>query len=122
MTRCEFDLGNLVPYLELFHGRGKCRKRLEKLGWAWNPLKHVDAQTWCGWGADGRYHAVVLMEADSTWEAEAAMLAHEAVHVAMGVLDAVGSADEELLAYMVQGASQSMLEAHARWRGGHGRA
>lgn len=117
--RCEMDLSMCTPTLHLFHSRAKCEKLLGKLGWAVD-YQEADAQTWCGWDGGGEFRAVVLMEADSTWHAEASLLAHEAVHVAEAVTRALGIDDEEARAYMCQSASYALFTAHEAWKRKHG--
>lgn len=113
------SLDQCVPELHLFHSRKKCKKYTKgQLGWKWNPLG-ADAQTWCGWGKDGIYRAVVLLEADSSWHAEAALLAHESVHVAEAVTRELGVDDEEARAYMCQSVSYELFCAHERWKRKH---
>lgn len=113
------DMDHCLPALHLMHSRKKCRRLVERLGWKWDPLE-ADALTMCGWGGDGDFHAVVLMEADSSWHADAALLAHESVHVAEATARQLGVDDEEFLAYMVQGVSQALFEGHDRWKRKHG--
>lgn len=118
--RLEMDLSMCTPELHLFHSRKKCRSFLERIGWDPDRFRDADAQTWCGWARDGVYCAVVLMEADSSWHAEAALLAHEAVHVAEAVTRELGIDDEEARAYMCQSASYELFVAHERWKRNHG--
>ena len=117
--RLEMSLKQCTPELHLFHSRKRCARYLRRLGWDAGFLD-TDAQTWCGWCSDGLYRAVVLMEADSSWHAEAALLAHEAVHVAEAVTRELRIDDEEARAYMVQSASYELFCGHERWKRKHG--
>lgn len=104
-----------IPELHLFHSRDKAdrfiRKALDKV-----PLfLGAGAQTWCDDGI-----AVVLMEAESDWHTEAALLAHEAYHVVSMHYGYLGeeSPSEEFVAYGVQVVSKALFEAHERWKSG----
>ena len=101
-----------LPEVRLFHDRDKCRRFLRKQGMEPRFL-NTGAQTWY---ADEV--AVVLFECDNTWHAEAALLAHEAVHVTSAHFDELGeeSPNEEFMAYGVQVVSRALFEAHEKWK------
>lgn len=106
-----------MPELHLFHSRRKAIRMLRRLGFDSEPLG-TDAQMWFAEGV-----AVVLIEACGDRHEEAALLAHEAVHVAEEWLRWLGEeepADEER-AYMVQCIAEPLLRAHGRWKRKHGR-
>lgn len=105
-----------VPEVRLFHDREKCRrfvrKRLDK-----EPrFIGAGAQTWY---ADDV--AVVLIECDASWHAEAALLCHEAVHVASMHFAHIGEEhpNEEFTAYLVQIVSRALFESHEKWKRRH---
>lgn len=118
--KLDMSLSMCTPELHLFHSRGKCGRYLKRIGFPTDFLE-ANAQTWCGRCEDGTYRAVVLMEADSSWHAEAALLAHEAVHVAEAMTRELGIDDEEARAYICQSASYELFAAHEKWKRKHGR-
>lgn len=99
-----------LPEVRLFHDRDKCRRFLHKLGKEPRFLS-TGAQTWYSDEV-----AVVLIECDNTWHAEAALLAHEAVHVVSFHYSALGEENpsEEFVAYGVQVVSRALFEAHEK--------
>ena len=101
-----------MPELRLYHSRKKCLKTLHALGYD-SRLLVTDSQMWL---VDGT--AIVLMEADADWHAEAALLCHEAVHVADEWLKALGedSPGDEERAYMVQCVAEPLFRAHEKWK------
>ena len=106
-----------MPDLYLFHSRDKCVSKLRELGWDGDGPLGTDAQTWLV----GR-SAVVLIEYSGDWHSEAAMLCHEAVHVADGWLRALGEdrpTDEER-AYLTQCVAEPLFRGHERWKERHG--
>lgn len=102
-----------VPEVRLFHSREKCQRFIRK---------HMSGEpTFLSAGAQMWYEddlAVVLFEADASWHAEAALLAHEAVHVAVAHYNYMGEEhpNEEFLAYLVQVVSRALFEAHEKWK------
>jgi hypothetical protein len=104
-----------MPELRLYHSRGKCLKALHRLGCATEP-SDADAQMWLVGDV-----AVVLMEGEADWHAEAALLVHEAVHVADEWLKAMGedSPGDEERAYVVQCVAEPLFRAHERWKRKH---
>lgn len=52
---------------------------------------------------------------------DAALLAHEAVHVAADYLQSLGmeDVDEEVMAYTVQAVSEYLIEEHFKWKKRH---
>ena len=101
-----------MPELRLYHSRRKCAKALDKLGCA-TSFMDADAQMWLVGGV-----AVVLMEGKSDWHAEAALLCHEAVHVADEWLESLGedSPGREERAFMVQCVAEPLFRAHEKWK------
>lgn len=112
-VRC---LGFPMPRLRLYHDRDKCVRRLLRMGVTTQPLD-TDAQMWLV----GR-EAVVLIEADADWHAEAALLVHESVHVVDEWLRAIGedSPAAEERAYLTQCVAEPLFRAHERWKSEHG--
>ena len=106
-----------MPELRLYHSRKKCARALGELNCV-TDFKETDAQMWL---VDGV--AVVLIEGNADWHAEAALLAHEAVHVADEWLAALGedSPGAEERAYMVQCIAEPLFRAHEKWKREHGR-
>lgn len=105
-----------MPELRLYHSREKCARALDELKCV-AKFTGTDAQMWLV-----RDVAVVLMEADSDWHSEAALLCHEAVHVADEWLRALGESDpgDEERAYMVQCIAEPLFRAHEKWKRKHG--
>lgn len=105
---CQFPM----PGLRLYHSRKKCLKALDRLGCVTEVLE-TDAQMWLV-----KDVAVVLMEGKSDWHSEAALLCHEAVHVADEWLKALGedSPGAEERAYMVQCVAEPLFRAHEKWK------
>jgi len=106
-----------MPELRLYHSRKKCLKALDRLKCVTKPMES-DAQMWLVGDV-----AVVLIENESDWHAEAALLCHEAVHVADEWLKALGEdrpGDEER-AFMVQCIAEPLFRAHEKWKREHGR-
>ena len=103
--------------LRLYHSRAKCVRRLLKMGITTQPLD-TDAQMWLVGD-----QAVILIECELDWHAEAAMLVHEAVHVADEWLRALGegSPGDEERACLVQCISEPLFRAHEAWKREHGR-
>ena len=106
-----------MPELRLYHSREKCARALDELECATRFID-ADAQMWLVGDT-----AIVLMEGESDWHAEAALLCHEAVHVADEWLEAIGedSPGKEERAFMVQCIVEPMFRAHERWKRKHGR-
>ncbi len=101
-----------LPEVRLFHERGRCERFLHKHGREPRFLG-VGAQTW--------YFdetAVVLIECDASWHAEAALLVHEAYHAVMAHFSELGEEhpSEEFVAYGVQVVSRALFEAHEKWK------
>lgn len=107
-----------MPELRLYHSRKKCLKALDRLGCVTEPIE-TDAQMWLVGEV-----AVVLVEGEADWHAEAALLCHEATHVADEWLRALGEDDpgDEERAYMVQCVADPLFRAHEKWMRKHGRA
>lgn len=105
-----------MPELRLYHSRKKCAKALDELKCV-TYFKESDAQTWLVGET-----AVVLIEGESDWHAEAALLCHEAVHVADEWLEALGedSPGKEERAFMVQCMAEPLFRAHEKWLRKHG--
>lgn len=117
--RCKVKLDQFVPEVRLFHDRGKARRYLRALDVDAEFGDLPDAHTVFLDGG-GDLKAVVLFEADADWHAEAALLAHEAVHVVMDTIDRCGfTYDQEIVAYMVQAVSESLFRAHEKWKRKH---
>ena len=108
-----------MPELHLYHSRRKAEAAAHRIGFGpGEGPTDADAQTWF---ADGV--AIVLIEADCDWHSAAALLCHEAVHVADAWLEHLGEespADEER-AYMVQAVAEPLFRGHERWLRKHGR-
>ena len=107
--------------LHLFHRREKVLRLTRRLGASVTFVENAHAQTN---GFDGGEDLVcfVLLEAEVR-EADqlAALMAHEAVHVAQIVLDHFGEDEpgEETRAYLVQGVTYALLDMQRRWASGH---
>lgn len=101
-----------MPKLQLVHSRRKAEKVLRKLGCKTEFLE-TEAQMWLVGS-----NAIVLFEADCDWHSEAALLCHEAVHVADEWLKALGedSPGTEERAYMVQCIAEPFFRAHEKWK------
>lgn len=104
-----------MPEVHLFHNRGKCARFVRRIGGHSEPMDGKDAQTWF-FGGDGKSIAVVLFEADADWHAEAALLAHEAVHVALDMARHLGIEDDEVIAYTAQDVAEGLFRAHDEWK------
>lgn len=104
-----------MPELRLYHSREKCAKALDGMGCVTRMLD-ADAQMWLVGNT-----AVVLMEGDAGWHAEAALLCHEAVHIAEEWLRAIGedSPGDEERAFMVQCIAEPLFRAHEKWKRKH---
>lgn len=118
--KCDFDMNRFMPELVLFHSERKCRRYLKSLGVAYEPLERKDAQAWF-LAAPGDMRAVVLMQADGDWHADAGLLAHEAVHVALDVCKELGLEGDEAVAYIAGEAAEALFRAHEKWKRKHGR-
>lgn len=116
--RCDFDMNRYMPELHLFHSENKCRRYLESLGVEYRPMERKDAQTWF-LARLGDTRAVVLMQADGDWHSDAALLAHEAVHVAMDVCEELGLEGQESVAYIAGEVSEALFRAHEKWKRRH---
>lgn len=103
-----------IPEVHLFHNREKADRFIRKrLGMVPRFLS-TGAQTWSVGGT-----AVVLMEYSGDCNTEAALLVHEAYHVAYRHFrDYVGEEQpsEEFMAYGVQVVSKALFKAHGTWR------
>lgn len=105
-----------VPEVHLFHSREKCRRFIrDKLGFE-PKFSDNSASTWYREDV-----AVVMMNCDASWHAEAALLCHEAVHVASMHFAHMGEEhpNEEFSAYLVQVVSRALFEAHEKWKRKH---
>lgn len=102
-----------VPEVRLFHDEGKCRRFVRRRLGKEPRFLGTGAQTWYGDDV-----AVVLITCDASWHAEAALLAHEAVHVFRVHCDHIGEEHpgEEFEAYFVQVVSRALFEAHEKWK------
>lgn len=111
--RANSDLGLMVPDVRLFHNAKKCERYVKSRFGCMDGLLDTGAQMWYN---DGR--AVVLMSYDGRPETEAALLVHEAYHVATSHMDYLGEDEpgEEVMAYLVQTVSNGLFVAHARWK------
>lgn len=108
-----------TPKLRMFHSPKKCERYLTDRGVRFNPIDACDAQTWFVTGQKGQT-AVVLcsMDQNSPWQQQVAMLAHEATHIALWTLEAIGETEpgEEETCYLVQAITLELVTAHFLWR------
>lgn len=105
------------PEVRLFHSRKKCEEWcIRRFGFPPRFIDGVDAQTtyWDG-------VAIVLFEVsdDPIWEN--ALLVHESYHIVCNHLEELAEKDagEEIVAYMMQCVSGSLMAAHEKWRERH---
>lgn len=115
--RLDIDNSRFMPELHLFHNRKKCVRFIKRIGGCSMPIDGKDAQTWF-FGGSGKSVAVVLFEADADWYSEAALLAHEAVHVALDIARHIGIEDDEVIAYTAQDVADGLFRAHDEWKRG----
>ena len=110
---CRIDLGQMLPEVHLFHSCKKANKFLRGIG--------VDCEVDAGMDASTTYLrngsrllAVVVIRAKSDRVSEESLLVHEAVHVVMETIDALGfdPRDQEVVAYMVQSVAYGLIRAH----------
>ena len=104
-----------MPKLRLFHSRKKAAKYMRRHGEDTEPLPMADAQTWMN---DARYEAVVLFESSSgDMTNDAALMAHEATHIALWALDTIGEDKpaEEELCYIVEAVTLALCDMHSEW-------
>ena len=117
--KIELTMGRYLPDIHLFHSRRKCKRFIERHGCAFNPLDGKDAQTWY-LSKPGDSKAVILMERNGDWHGDAALLAHEAVHVALDVCGQLGLEGQEAVAYIAGEVSGLLFAAHEKWKREHG--
>lgn len=107
--------------LHLYHKREKVLRLARRLGTSVSFVESAHAQT-NGFDSGGVLICFVLLEAEVR-EADqlAALMAHEAVHVAQIILDRFGEDEpgEETRAYLVQGVTYALLDMQRRWASGH---
>ena len=106
-----------IPEIHLFHSRKKAERLIRKaMDRVPRFIDGAGAQTWCDKGIGVVFMSPAL---DSDWHADAALLAHEAVHVVLMHFAYLGEEDpnEEFVAYGVQVVSKALFEAHERWKG-----
>lgn len=120
--RCEIDHTIPVPELRLFHSRGRMTTWCAKRGIPNECMEFLDAdaQAWT-WKKDSEVVCIVLFENMADDLSDAALLAHEAVHVACNTLGMIGEDDygEETLAYLVEAFTLALLRAHRKWMDKH---
>lgn len=107
-----------IPEIHLFHNREKCQKFvIKRLGKSYC-FHEADAQALCENGV-----AVVLIECESDWDTDAAMLVHEACHIVQQQCRDICESEpgDEYMAYCMQIVSQALFEAHRKWRQRHGK-
>ena len=120
--RCKCDFSTLpMPEIRLYHNAEKALKYLGKSGMTEESLPYADAQTWLT--VDGRRAVVLFSKPTGDTATDAAMMAHEATHIALFALDAIGEEEpaEEELCYVVQAITLALCEMHFKWAKKHGR-
>lgn len=116
--RCHVGHTIPVPEVHLFHSRDRMAAWCEGHG---IDLAHIefldaDAQTWT-WRNGTEMRVTVLLENVEGGASNAALLAHEATHIALNVLSELGEDDygDETLAYLVEAFTKALLKAHNKW-------
>lgn len=107
--------------LHLYHRRERALRLARRLGASVTFVESAHAQT-NGFDSGDDLVCFVLLEADvRDADQLAALMAHEAVHVAQTILDHFGEDEpgEETRAYLVQGVTHALLEMQRRWAVGH---
>ena len=107
--------------LHLYHRRERALRLARRLGAPMTLLDRAHAQT-NGFDGGEDLACFVLLEAEvRDADQLAALMAHEAVHVAQNVLDHFGEDDpgEETRAYLVQNVTYALLDMQRRWASGH---
>ena len=107
--------------LHLFHRRERALRLARRLGASVTFVESAHAQT-NGFGSGEDLACFVLLEAEvRDADQLAALMAHEAVHVAQIVLDHFGEDEpgEETRAYLVQNVTYALLEMQRLWASGH---
>lgn len=113
--------------LKLTHSKKKARRIIRKMCGSseeWDTLCDCDATTSPLQNAEtGETVYLVWMTPCLEYGAstDAALLAHEAVHVAADYLQSLGmeDVDEEVMAYTVQAVSEYLIEEHFKWKKRH---
>lgn len=105
-----------MPEIRLYHDTGKALRYLAKSGVTEEAMPYSDAQTWLT--ADGRKAVVLFGKPTGDTATDAALMAHEATHIALFALDAVGEDEpaEEELCYVVQAITLALCEMHFKWQ------
>lgn len=107
--------------LHLFHRRERALRLARRLGASVTFVESVHAQTG-GFDSGEDLACFVLLEAEvRDADQLAALMAHEAVHVAQIVLDHFGEEEpgEETVAHLVQNVTYALLEMQRLWANGH---
>lgn len=110
-----------MPEIRLYHKTEKALRYLEKSGATEEALPYVDAQTWLT--VDGRRAVVLFSRPTGDMATDAAMMAHEATHIALFALDSIGEDEpaEEEMCYAVQAVTLALCKMHFKWAKKHGR-
>lgn len=113
-SRCDFHTLPL-PEIRLYHSRKKVCRYLERQGISPEAIPNADAQTWM---TTDEFKAVVLF-GDWTGDTatDAAMLAHEATHIMLYVMESIGENEpaEEEMCYVTQAITLALCDMHFRW-------
>jgi len=120
--KCKCDYSTLpMPEIRLYHDTEKALRYLAKSGATEEALPYADAQTWLT--VDGRRAVVLFSKPTGDTATDAALMAHEATHIALFALDAIGEEEpaEEELCYVVQAVTLALCEMHLKWAKKHGR-
>ena len=107
--------------LHLFHRRERVLRLVRRLGASVTFVESAHAQT-NGFDSGDDLVCFVLLEAEVRDQDQlAALMAHEAVHVAQTILDHFGEDEpgEETRAYLVQNVTYALLDMQRRWAVGH---